>query len=186
VSPQALYITPGEGASGVVLDVDLPSGPATVRIPPVWGGSLLRIGTPHGDVFFRVRVVRTLGGRLKQALIAASVLLVAMVGPSFIIAGATWHPDPASTPTCDGEQMDFTDVCVKTTYVNGSKNVSYLSYLQMQAEDNNPDHGSIAAGVVITVIEGVIGAGAAVGYLVWRRRPLSLSAVPVPVTAGDD
>lgn len=72
-----LSLTPEEASSGVTRSVDLPSGPVRVRIPPVPGGGLVRILTPHGEV--RIRVTVAAGPKRKTSTLVGLAVLVAVV-----------------------------------------------------------------------------------------------------------
>ncbi|GAA2030437.1 hypothetical protein GCM10009839_32700 [Catenulispora yoronensis] len=182
---QALYLTRREAASGAaVLTVDLPSGPSAVRIPPVRNGRLLKVGTEHGDVYFRVRVFRTVGARVRQVLLALVCLPAFLLGPLMIINGAATPPDPTAIPKCQGIAMDPGDICEITTYMGNTKTVNDYGYAAMAAKAQAGTGSLRGFGVGITIAEAVIGAGTAAVYLRRRNRPISLSAVPVATSSA--
>ncbi|GGX76276.1 LppU/SCO3897 family protein [Streptomyces hiroshimensis] len=72
-------LSPREASSGVIRPVDLPWGTVRVRIPPVPGGGLIRIGTPRGDVLIRV-VVTARPGRLAPKLVGLAAVAAVVAG----------------------------------------------------------------------------------------------------------
>jgi hypothetical protein len=51
-----VWLTPDEAASGAVKTIMLPTGPVSVRIPPVGDNALINVPTDEGEVSVRVRV----------------------------------------------------------------------------------------------------------------------------------
>lgn len=51
-----VWLTPAEAAAGVVKTIALPSGPVSVRIPPVGDNAVINVPTAAGEVSVRVRV----------------------------------------------------------------------------------------------------------------------------------
>ncbi|HEY3867948.1 MAG TPA: hypothetical protein VGM10_06340 [Actinocrinis sp.] len=51
-----VWLTPGEAAEGVVKTITLPSGPVSVRIPPVGDNAVINVPTAEGEVSVRIRV----------------------------------------------------------------------------------------------------------------------------------
>ncbi|MEV7729020.1 hypothetical protein AB0P15_30420 [Streptomyces sp. NPDC087917] len=86
MSPQEIELTlsPQQAASGVVITVNLPTGPATLRIPPARDGDLVRAIVAGEEVSLRIRVAGPPPGSAKKGalgwLIAVGAVAAVVIG----------------------------------------------------------------------------------------------------------
>lgn len=163
MAANTLRLSSAEASSGATMTIALPSGPVTAKIPPVRNGRVLKVQTPQGTQYVRVRLTPSPAQRLAHVVTGLMLLLMAVLGPGALIASAF---APAPDPTCAGQTMDTADRCELSGDVNGIYN--YTEMQQMRARQ------LVAVGSILTGIDAV---GAAV-YLVQRR---SARRHPIPV-----
>lgn len=168
----ALRLSSAKASSGGTMTIALPSGPVTATIPPVRNGQVLKIQTPQGTQYLRVRLTLSPARLLAHIITGFMLLLMVALGPGALIASAfAPPPDPNAAPTCDGQTMDTADRCELSGDVNGT--YDYMQMQQLQAQQLSPGR-LVAVGSILTGMDAV---GVAV-YLVQRR---SVRRHPIPV-----
>ena len=175
MAAQTLYLSPAQASSGVTVTIALPSGPVTARIPPIGNGKIVRIKTPQGEKYVRVRVTSPKGRRLTRAIKAFVLFIMFAMGPVFLITGALAPPpDPNAPPNCGSQQMNPSDTC-QIYNLDSSTTYTYTQMQQMQTQAGNS--GPITVGAILTAVD------LAAGVIVLARRRSSRKG-PVRVLAN--
>ena len=174
MAAEALHLSSTEASSGTTMTIALPSGPVTVRIPPVSSGRILKIQTSQGARYFRVRVAASPGRLLMRAVVGLVLLVMAALGPATLIASAyAPTPNPNAVPTCDGQPMSPSDRC-EIIATDGTATYSYTEMQQMQAQDQASPGGIAAIGATLTGID-------VAGVVIFLLKRRSVRRHPIPV-----
>jgi heme A synthase len=175
---RTIRITTTQAATGTVKTIRLKAGRrATVRIPPVHDGHVLRVSTSCGQVDIRVRVMSAQASKTREQLAQAAGALAAIgfaaAGPLLILTGLNAMHSTAA-PVCDGQTMHPGDVCdiISTGGGGGS-----FSYQQMIARHQASGHSHLILGIILTLIDVLLLA------LVIRTAQRKRSASRPPATA---
>lgn len=176
---RTIRLTTAQAATGTVKTIRLTAGRrATVRIPPVHDGRVLRVSTTCGQVDIRVRVMSAQASKAREQLAQAAGALAAigfaMAGPVLILTGLNGMHSTAA-PICQGQTMQPGDVCdiISTRGGGGS-----FSYQQMIARHQASSHSHFILGIILTLIDVLL--LALVIRTVQRKR--SASRPPDPAT----
>jgi hypothetical protein len=151
---RTIRLTTTQAATGTVKTIRLTAGRrATVRIPPVHDGRVLRVSTSRGQVSIRVRVMSAQASKaheqLTQAAGALAAIGFAMAGPLLILTGLNAMHSTAA-PICQGQTMQPGDVCDIISTGGGSGS---FNYQQMIAQHQASGHGHLILGIILTLID---------------------------------
>ncbi|MFI9718167.1 hypothetical protein ACIHFE_00700 [Streptomyces sp. NPDC052396] len=101
-----LTLTPQQAAQGVIQIVQLPTGPVTVRIPPVQNGAVITVPTAEGEVLIRIQVA----GARPPASKGPVVGLFAVLGLAAVLAlvfALNHHSDSTSSASSDSSPSGY-------------------------------------------------------------------------------
>ena len=173
----ALRLSSAEASSGGTMTIALPSGPVTATIPPVRNGQVLKIQTPQGTQYVRVRVTLSPTRLLAHIFTGFMLLLMAALGPGTLIASAfAPTPNPNAVPTCGGELMDPSDRC--EVIGSGGTFYTYTDMQQMHARSQTSPGQLAAVGSILTGADAAVVAVCLVQRRLVRRHPIPVRIAP--------
>jgi len=177
MAADALRLSSAEASSGATMTIALPSGPVTAKIPPVRNGRVLKIQTPHGAQYVRVRVAPSRAQLLMRVFAGLVLLIPAGLGPAILIASAfAPTPNPNAVPTCGGELMDPSDRC--EVIGSGGTFYTYTDMQQMHARSQTSPGQLAAVGSILTGADAAVVAVCLVQRRLVRRHPIPVRIAP--------
>lgn len=151
-----LTLTPQQAAQGVILTVQLPSGPAHITVRPCRHGELVAARLGDGTVYLRITVAGAPQAPKKSGGLGCLVMLLvigALVGGSYLLnhdeaedpgsAGPgpvptfSYDPFPSATPTEDEPDPYENGTCLNGTLPNSetAQSVSGVEEVSCSASD---------------------------------------------------